>query len=897
MRRRFGRGRRGRGREDSGGQRIDVPHWLERLSADPGIQLTDLSAVDPSPIPDDCALIGRGQDPNANEVALSFSPRSGADALLAGLAYMQLQARRDPLVVAAPSWSSFARQLLSMQAPLSFTLRATELPGLQDPEGPGLAETTPRHTPLPPTHLAALLSRDLAPLLDRCLAGLSGLAAKHGGALQSWSGHVDLVLHAERLASLSVASGTLRLETHRPDRGQTQLDDAGLAAALDRLEGSIRKYANDKRIRSGEGALRGAVSRIFNQAVGATAVRLWPLSGERQVLDVAGIDGEGRNFVGATRVQFGLRDLAEILEACWRLHPVWPLVMEGEKRLEATPPELLLAARSFDEAVPAALASLAQPARFFDLETARGDNHVLSPRAAWAPAQSPETPEEIPATPPAELAPEPDSREVSPEPSDTAAQRSAEDPRSRPPRSRSRGRGRPRKEERAEDGIEEVSLFDLDETDGREGESEPRTSSRRRGRRRGRRSRGGNSEPTGSEEADTPQISAAAPSTGETDPDETGAVADDDEIFALSEDAPDPDVPEPVVYEEEEPAEATVPSSNFLESAATPDPRPRRRRTAFVVRADRNAILAAVLMARSVRQLEGFWIYPQEELMTFFRSVATDLREDTSICVVGFTAAPHARDCIQAAALYRDRIDWLDNHDWPPEDLSSLREELGEDCVHVVGGLESPMPLAQSHNPRRSRFSDRLVDLGVGRFTLHDFERWGRVWWHRLGELVEQRGDQRAAVDPLLAGRPSDLAKEAARIPTPPSPPEVDWVSSRDFRLVHFSGYAMVVLDVPESLDLHLTARVVRERYGAQLSLAGVEAGELLVLAGDDIPGHRGFDFASMVEHLSAKYPWVETLPGEDRVARLRAHGIREEPGRIDEIVSEIAMGRSIVEA
>jgi hypothetical protein len=189
------------------------------------------------------------------------------------------------------------------------------------------------------------------------------------------------------------------------------------------------------------------------------------------------------------------------------------------------------------------------------------------------------------------------------------------------------------------------------------------------------------------------------------------------------------------------------------------------------------------------------------------------------------------------------------------------------------------------------------VDLGVGRFTLHDYERWGRVWWHRLGEFAERRGEQRAAVDPLLAGRPSDLSREAGRVPAPPAPPEAAYVAGRDFRLVHFSGYTLVVLDVPRELDLHLTARVARERYDAQLSLAGVEGEELLVLAGDEGPGHRGFDLPGMVDHLSVKYAWIEALESEDRVARLRVQRLRDEDGRIDEVVSEIAMGRSIVEA
>ena len=100
-------------------------------------------------------------------------------------------------------------------------------------------------------------------------------------------------------------------------------------------------------------------------------------------------------------------------------------------------------------------------------------------------------------------------------------------------------------------------------------------------------------------------------------------------------------------------------------------PKPPRRRSAIVVHADRDSILAGILLARDIRQIEGFWVYPQSELMTFFRGVATDFRRDIPIQLIGFVARP-VRDTIQAASLYSGRLIWYDHHDWPPEDLESL---------------------------------------------------------------------------------------------------------------------------------------------------------------------------------------------------------------------------------
>jgi hypothetical protein len=197
---------------------------------------------------------------------------------------------------------------------------------------------------------------------------------------------------------------------------------------------------------------------------------------------------------------------------------------------------------------------------------------------------------------------------------------------------------------------------------------------------------------------------------------------------------------------------------------------------------------------------------------------------------------------------------------------------------------------------RRSRFSDKLVDLACARFTEHDYERWGRLWWWRLGEIAGKSGDVRSEIDALLAGRPSDLAKEAARVDAPAVPPEVAFVAARDFKVVHFAGYSMVVLNASEDIDVQLAARIARERYGAQLSLGYREGSSLFILSGEESGGRRTLDFAALAEHLAEKLDWVEDLPDDDHVARFRLVGLDQHPERLAEVTGEIAMGRSILE-
>tara|TARA_Y100000588_G_scaffold313387_1_gene340477 strand:- start:35 stop:193 length:159 start_codon:yes stop_codon:yes gene_type:complete len=51
-----------------------------------------------------------------------------------------------------------------------------------------------------------------------------------------------------------------------------------------------------------------------------------------------------------------------------------------------------------------------------------------------------------------------------------------------------------------------------------------------------------------------------------------------------------------------------------------------------------------------------------------------------------------------------------------------------------------------------------------------------------------------------------------------------------------------------------------------------------------------------MVEHLVEKFSWAEGLEDADHVARLRAVGLEDSPEKLDQILNEIAMGRSLLE-
>ena len=113
---------------------------------------------------------------------------------------------------------------------------------------------------------------------------------------------------------------------------------------------------------------------------------------------------------------------------------------------------------------------------------------------------------------------------------------------------------------------------------------------------------------------------------------------------------------------------------------------------------------------------------------------------------------------------------------------------------------------------------------------------------------------------------------------------------------MHSGGFGLVVVPVPPGIDPHMTARLARERFGAQVSLAYVEGEDLIMMGGEEVRGRQSLDLSAMVSHLAAKHEWIEPRRDEDHVARLYIRDLAHRPERLDEVVGAVAMGRSILE-
>jgi hypothetical protein len=937
MRRRFGRRRWGGGGSEGEGPRgLDPARELARV-IQAGLVPTDAL----EPVTDEqtapLAAVGTGVSRDGEPLVVGVSPTSGGDAWLAALAVaarrLEEEGEASSVLALSPSWPLAARRRLGLLRPGLLRVRALAEPSSAVGEREVAAEP-----PEPPLVAAASLTVSLhepmASLFQRASTALEGLAAKHGGALRVAAAGLELVFYGRPVAVLRADPAGVVLEAWEPRREHLRLEAGSLSDALDRLEGSLRKVLSDRRIREGEGGLRASLAERLAETLGVRARRSWPLAGPLgEAIDFVGSDGEGRALIGAARGELGLVALGPLLDAWTALAPRATALLGTAVGPAA--PRLVVASEHVDPAVERVLGCLDLEVRLWSADAGRRHAGLVArpaperlaagaPRAARA-MERPREPEPRREPTPARAGEEP-SRDVRPG-GDTGegearhrfeefslfdlAEPGSEEAGSGTRRRRRRRRGRGRGRGGFEGGGSRVDADGEREEEEAEPEAaEPEHSVHARelpprGERRGRRGRGRGARASRPRE-EGPGVEPRAVEADEEDVEEQIELAEIPEVEepapaaeATFEDEEEPDEeesPEEARLREEREARRRARIAKSEPEAAPPPPRPPRRRAAFLAHADRESIAAAVLLARETRLVEGIWIYPQSDLMTFFRSVATDLREETPICVIGFVARP-VRETLQAASLYRDRLTWFDHHEWPPEDLGALRGAIGTESVHVESGAGAVLPVVLAHCTRRSRFSDKLVDLLTGGFSRHDYERWGRLWWWRLGQLVSKPGERRADLDALITGRPSDLAREASHAAPPPPPAEAEWVAARDFRLVHFGGYSLVRVPVPLDLDVHLVARIARERYAAELSLAWHEGTELFVLGADEVAaGRRALDLAAMVDHLAEKFAYATGLSDADHVARFRISGAVTSPERVDEVVGEIAMGRSILE-
>jgi hypothetical protein len=458
-------------------------------------------------------------------------------------------------------------------------------------------------------------------------------------------------------------------------------------------------------------------------------------------------------------------------------------------------------------------------------------------------------------------------------------------PVARPPRpSRSPRRGGPDREEvhsAAElDGEGEESSETLEE--GGRDRRGPRRRRRRRRPPRGGESRAdvqGSDEPELEEDRDLEE--ERGPEAGRPEAAERPETEDDADIEA---EASEPvEAPVALVEDAAEEAETSEPEEEELQAL----PRRRRARATIVARDDAEAVLAALVLARDRRTTTSFRVVRQEDLLDYLKGPANDVAESEDLLIVGFEAQPHSRELVQIAELFRGQLQWFDHHAWAIEDLEGMRNALGRESV-LVEEAASPLGAVSQVTERRSRFTDKLVDLSGRRLSESDMQKWGNRVIGLIEKLVARPGEHRPAVGPVLSGKPAELPAAEGVFDQ-----EAQWVEDNDPRMVHFGEYDLAVFEVPRDLDPAEVARRVRLTTGARLSLGTREGDDLVLLGCSD--DKRPLNVTGMADLLGATKTWARSRSSADRTGRLWIEERIAHPERMEAVIHEIVRQRSVL--
>lgn len=841
-------------------------------------------------------------------IALLVSRRDGLDLLgWARIAARRAGAGRSfaEVLIAAPQFSERTRRAASRAAERGPSVHLLTLPALAEEGAAYQLESHP--APARPTLIGGSTS-----VLARVLRVLEGAAAVSGagGVRPAGSDHLFYV-RGERAARISVEGDDVVLSIALPERRTVRASDASFAQIGADLYEWVVRLADDPSLLAGAAARRDAlVESCADEAHAGVTARWLPWNEEgSDAIDWVGIDIAGRPVVGAIRPSLDVADVPGLI-AGWHLldleREVWSPGAVGDPRIFVSSDSISEEAREILEAVAGPIGERrlpAEPKRAYASETPLEaevalDSEDLSEDAGRSERRGGRRRGRRRGRG-GERAPGESSERVY----DAA---SAEEERNarREARRAAELRGEsPEGEPEAEREFESRAPFEAElepEADAEtraapEGEdgTEPRRGRRGRRRRGGRRGArvvsgertdGDSGEPESLEAGPEGEVQAFGGEDLEpaeaVAPDEAGAEATAafaaDEV--LSSDL------EATLAEGEEESE-TGPAAEPVEVSP---PRARRQRAAILVRDDPDSILAGLVLARDRRTIVSFRVAPQEGLMDFFKGPATDISDNVDVLVVGYSAQPRPKEVLDTAELFRGRLQWFDHHEWAIEDLVRLRAVLGRDSIVIEENATSPLGAVCEVTERRSRFTDKLVDLSARRLSEADMQKWGNRVIALIKRMAENPGEHRAEIVAVLNGKPTDL----------PSAPDVyraetDWVEENDPRMVHFGEYQLAVARVPSHLDPGEIGRRLRLRTGARLSLATTEGDDLVLLACND--EKRPLNVSGLIDAVGQHQPWVIPKSGGDRIGRARIDGLPEHPERFETLIGEIVRHRSVL--
>ncbi|MDP3939657.1 MAG: hypothetical protein Q8R92_16190 [Deltaproteobacteria bacterium] len=359
---------------------------------------------------------------------------------------------------------------------------------------------------------------------------------------------------------------------------------------------------------------------------------------------------------------------------------------------------------------------------------------------------------------------------------------------------------------------------------------------------------------------------------------------------------------------------APAAQQSAVQQAPAPPVRTRPERPSFKIEGknpaviashyDRDGVVGNIVLSRAVPNVVAHRFMSSEDLIIFFFTpeVQATLPEIYDLFLTDLRFRPSTRlspevkeAFVENLRNFKGNIYWIDHVYWQDFDRREIEGAIGKNNL-VISPRERTAGQAVMKALRvRDDFSSQLVEMVLGKLADDPQKAWGKDWINIIDYLRNDLDRIESAMKPLYEGRPEEI-DESLRDEGLRKEGEAEaYVASRDFRVVIFGTYKLVVVDLPEKQSFNYTSvtQKVRERYRAQLSITSFGNSETIIIA-NSFSNRQVVNMIQVKDHLTRKFDWLKPVQGHENVITLKVEGLLENKERLDQALNELVRNRSL---
>ncbi len=318
---------------------------------------------------------------------------------------------------------------------------------------------------------------------------------------------------------------------------------------------------------------------------------------------------------------------------------------------------------------------------------------------------------------------------------------------------------------------------------------------------------------------------------------------------------------------------------------------------------DRDGIIASLVLARAVPNVVAQRFMSSEDFITLFYTpeIQAGLPEVYDLYVTDLRIrasgrlAPEVRDAfLDRIRKHKGNIYWLDHVYWQDVDRREMEASIGKANLVITPRERTAALVVKRALKIQDEFSDKLIDLLHGELEESEYNAWGKGWLSIIDYLRVDLDPIEPALRALREGRPEDMDRDLLEEGMRREAEAESYVASRDFRVVIFGSYKLVIVDLADKKGFNYTSvtQKVRERYRAQLSITAFGDADTIIIA-NSFSDRKGMNMNVLKEHLTKRFEWLRPVQGHENVITLKVEDLPSRRERLDVIINEIVRNRS----